>query len=157
MRLMSRQRRRGKSRSSWLVVQVLLFAFLSVKCERRPVEKPVSPVLDHVVIRYVRFDIETPVSIGSNTLVSYFGPDVKAMSLYDRPFLDSLDHLVSALKPSSKGFLPDVRLVLEMHYSSGVRKAASMSHNALSLDGQEMEFDSTLLRMLQRKTNQLPD
>jgi len=132
---------------------VLLFALCAFTCQRNQNEKLMIDSLDKAIISFVDLEIESPIHIDCDSLRSYFGSEVLTLPIDDRPFLDSLATIISNLRPSNKGFTPDVRMVVEMHYSNGGKRVLCMSDIALAFDGKEMEFEPSLLSLLESRTN----
>ncbi len=129
---------------------ILIWPF-AMTCSQTLNGQNTSSVLDSVAVRFVSFDLETPIRIESKTFENYFGKRVIPFSVTDRPSLDSLAILVRDLKPSKAGFMPDVRLVAEMYYSDSTKKVLCMSDIAVEIDNTAMEFESKLFSFLEEK------
>lgn len=108
-----------------------------------------SEVPQKAVLRFVAFDTESPVHVDCDSLDSFFGKQVTVFTLSDRESLDSLAVILAGLKPSSKGFTPDVRLVMDIYYQDNRMKRLCMSDIALEVEGVEMQFEPRLLSLIQ--------
>jgi hypothetical protein len=103
------------------------------------------------IIKYVDFEIETPINVYRNTFEKYFSKEYSSLTIEDRNFLDSLNTIIANLKPSTKGFKPDVRMIIELCYPSDSVKIICLSDIAIDLDGVEMTYDPKILSLIKTR------
>jgi len=150
MQSLSHPKKKMKSNVTYLLSVILALGM--IECQEAHNHTRPGQSFTKAVIRYVDIDLESPIGVSCDSLESFWGDEVDTLVLVDRPFLDSLESIVSKLKASNKGFRPDARIIVEMYSTRGIKKTLCMSNVALALDGKEMEFTPELLQLLQSRT-----
>ena len=110
--------------------------------------KRTSEVPQRAVLKLVDFNTESPVHVDCDSLDSFFGKKVTVFTLTDRVVLDSVAAILAGLTPSCKGFKPDVRFVMDVHYQDNRMKRLCMSDIALEIEGVEMQIALQLVLLM---------
>ena len=67
----------------------------------------------------------------------------------DSHFLDSLGVILTTLKPSKEGYVPDVRVVIEARLVDSTKILVGMSDIAVEVNGRPMTFEPSLFNLVQ--------
>jgi hypothetical protein len=128
---------------------VLAIMVITINACRGTVEKGMIPT--RAVIKYVDFEIVTPIHINRELFEKYFSSNISVLAVDDVPFLDSLNTIILQLEPSTQGFKPDVRILIKLIYPDNSAKIVALSDIALEVDGSEMTFEPKLISLIKTK------
>ncbi|MDP3149678.1 MAG: hypothetical protein Q8N83_11180 [Ignavibacteria bacterium] len=126
----------------------LIMIISLIACRNSDEKKIVREIPTQAVIKYVDFEIETFYAIDKNSFEKSFSEDIKEITVKEKIFLDSLDQIITNLKPSAKGFKPDVRMIIKILYKDDRSKIIALSDIALEVNGVEMVFEPRLLSFI---------
>ena len=125
-------------------------SIVAIACHHGGTDRRGNNSISKATIKYVDWDIETPIRIDCSSLQTYFGDRVVSHSIDDSLFLDSLATTLTTLKPSPEGYMPDVRLVIEGSFADGTKILLGMSDIAIEVNGKPMTFQPSLFNLVQR-------
>lgn len=104
---------------------------------------------DYIIIKYVSFDIETPIRVNCDDFFAAFNQEIKTIKITQKEELNRLSHILNELKPDTSRYLPDVRVKVKI-FRSGKTETICLDRNSLLLNGKTYILSPKLNKFIEQ-------
>ncbi|HEX2868060.1 MAG TPA: hypothetical protein VHO03_13525 [Ignavibacteriales bacterium] len=105
--------------------------------------------LNKVVIKYVSYDIETPIRVDCQYFVTSFGDDVKMITITNKKDLASFSKIFKNMIADTIQIMPDVRQKIEV-FNGNKLNIICMDESRMMIDEKPYKFSKELFGYIEK-------